>query len=140
VLLDADDDCPAELGSSLLARARSARPDKPVAEVLPKQEFEAWFLAAAASLGGRCGLPDGLTTPDDPEGIRDAKGWLTERRIDSLRYSPTADQAGHRLRRFWRLRRDHRRPTDDLACGPDGVLQMIVTQSWRGFIARIPGG
>lgn len=93
VLLDADDDCPAELGSALLARARTARSDKPIAVVLPKQEFEAWFLAAAASLGGRCGLPDGLTAPNEPEAIRDAKGWLTERRIDSLRYSPTADQA-----------------------------------------------
>lgn len=93
VLLDADDDCPAGLGPSLLARARSARPDKPVAVVLPKREFEAWFLAAAASLGGQCGLPDGLAAPDDPEGIRDAKGWLTRHRTDNLRYSPTVDQA-----------------------------------------------
>lgn len=93
VLLDADDDCPAELGPSLLARAQSARPDKHIAVVLPNREFEAWFLAAAASLGGLCGLPEELTPPNDPEGIRDAKGWLTRQRADGLQYSPTVDQA-----------------------------------------------
>jgi hypothetical protein len=93
VLLDADDDCPAHLGPSLLARARSSRPDKLVSVVLPKREFEAWFIAAAPSLAGRCGLPDDLETPDDPESIRDAKGWLTRRRTDGLRYKETIDQA-----------------------------------------------
>jgi Domain of unknown function (DUF4276) len=93
VLLDADDDCPANLGPSLLARARSARPDKLVSVVLPKREFEAWYLAAASSLGGRCGLPDNLVAPEDPEAIRDAKGWLSRQRTDGLKYSPTADQA-----------------------------------------------
>jgi Domain of unknown function (DUF4276) len=93
VLLDADDDCPANLGPSLLARARKARPDKLVSVVLPKREFEAWYLAGAASLGGRCGLPNNLVVPEDPEAIRDAKGWLTRQRTDGLRYKPTADQA-----------------------------------------------
>lgn len=93
VLLDADDDCPAELGPSLLARAQSARSDQAVAVVLPKREYEAWFLASAPSLSSHCGLADDLTAPDDPEGIRDAKGWLTERRVDGLQYSPTVDQA-----------------------------------------------
>ena len=93
VLLDADDDCPADLGPSLLARARSARSDKLVSVVLPKREFEAWFLAAAASLGGQCGLPEDLVAPEDPEAIRDAKGWLTRQRIDGVPYKPTVDQA-----------------------------------------------
>lgn len=93
VVLDADDDCPAQLGPSLLARAQAARPDKLVSVVLPNIEFEAWFIAAAGSLGGKCGLPDGLEVPDNPEGIRDAKGWLTARRTDGLQYSPTVDQA-----------------------------------------------
>jgi Domain of unknown function (DUF4276) len=93
VLLDADDDCPADLGPLLLARAKSARPDKLVSVVLPKREFEAWYLAAAASLSGRCGLPDNLVAPEDPEAIRDAKRWLTRQRTDGLPYKPTADQA-----------------------------------------------
>jgi hypothetical protein len=93
VLLDADDDCPAELGPALLARAQAARPDKSVAVVLPKREFEAWFIASASSLGGHCGLPHGLEIPGDPEAIRDAKGWIEDRRTDGLQYSPTVDQA-----------------------------------------------
>jgi hypothetical protein len=55
VLLDADDDCPAEYGPALLARAKAARPDKQVAVVLAMREFEAWFLAAAPSLAGQFG-------------------------------------------------------------------------------------
>jgi Domain of unknown function (DUF4276) len=92
VLLDADDDCPAHLGPTLLRRARAARPDKLVSVILPKREFEGWFLAAAASLSGQCGLPDDIVAPQDPEGIRDAKGWLSERRTDGLSYRPTVDQ------------------------------------------------
>jgi hypothetical protein len=34
ILIDADDDCPAMMGPSLLARARAARPDLPSAVVL----------------------------------------------------------------------------------------------------------
>jgi hypothetical protein len=56
VLIDADDDCPAHLGPALLARAREARSDVPVSVVLANREFEAWFLAAAPSLAGNCGL------------------------------------------------------------------------------------
>jgi hypothetical protein len=53
VLLDADDDCPAEYGPLLLARATAARPDQQVFVVLANREFEAWFLAAAPSLAGQ---------------------------------------------------------------------------------------
>ena len=56
VLIDADDDCPAELGPELLARAKRVRPDVPIGIVLAKYEFEAWFLASLESLGGRRGL------------------------------------------------------------------------------------
>src|SRR4051812_40708402 len=47
VLADADDDCPATLGPSLLSVAQTARPDRVVVVVLPNREFEAWFLASA---------------------------------------------------------------------------------------------
>src|SRR5207249_131651 len=56
ILLDADDDCPAELAPSLLARARQARSDFPVGLALAKCEYEAWFLAAAESLRGQRNL------------------------------------------------------------------------------------
>lgn len=93
VLLDADDDCPADLGPKLLARAHQARPDVPVSVVLPNKEFEAWFLAGASSLAGRYGFPADLAPPRDPESIRDAKGWLTHHRTDGPKYEPTVDQA-----------------------------------------------
>jgi len=64
VLIDADDDCPAQLGTDLLSRARAARGDKRIAVVLANREFEAWFLAAAASLAGQYGMPVDLCPPD----------------------------------------------------------------------------
>lgn len=64
VLLDADKDCPAVLGPDLLERARRARGDRMVRVVLAGAKYEAWFLAAAASIGGQCGLPEHIEAPD----------------------------------------------------------------------------
>jgi hypothetical protein len=93
VVLDADRDCPAKLGPELLARARSARPDKRVTVVLPKHEFEAWFLAAAPSIAGQHGFPADFQRPDDPEAPRDCKGQLTKARRKGWPYKETVDQA-----------------------------------------------
>ncbi|CAN3982856.1 DUF4276 family protein [Kitasatospora purpeofusca] len=92
-LIDADDDCPAELGPALLRRAVAVRPDRRVSVVLANREFEAWFLAAAPSLGGHAGMPPGLTVPGDHETRRDCKGWLTHHRTDGGQYRPRVDQA-----------------------------------------------
>jgi hypothetical protein len=93
VLIDADDDCPAEYGPDLLARAQRARPDKRIAVVLANKEFEAWFLAAAQSLAGKHGFPDPLPAPVDPEAHRDCKGLLTRARARNFPYKETIDQA-----------------------------------------------
>jgi hypothetical protein len=93
VVIDADDDCPASLGPSLLARAEAARPDRRTAVVLANREFEAWFLASAPSLGGRAGLAEHLEAPANSEALRDCKGWLTHHRRDGIRYRPRVDQA-----------------------------------------------
>ncbi|HEY7066266.1 MAG TPA: hypothetical protein VII06_32640 [Chloroflexota bacterium] len=77
VLIDSDDDCPAQLGPELLYRACLVRSELAIAVVLAKYEYEAWFLAAAESLRGVRGLSPTLIAPPQPEGIRDAKGWLT---------------------------------------------------------------
>lgn len=90
ILLDADDDLACELGPSLLARAERTRPDRAIGVALAVKEYEAWFLAAAASLRGLRGLPDHLEPPPEPERIRDAKGWLG--RQMSVPYSPPLDQ------------------------------------------------
>lgn len=91
VLLDSDDEAPCKLGPQLLERARRARSDLPLSVVCACREYEAWFLAAAASLRGECGLPADLTPPPNPEAIRDAKGWLGDRMLPHG-YSPRTDQ------------------------------------------------
>ena len=92
VLIDSDKDCPAELGPSLLERAKKARSDMFIAVVLAKMEFEAWFIAAAESLRGHRGLPIDLESPPNPEDIGDAKGWLERRMEGGRKYSETIDQ------------------------------------------------
>lgn len=92
VILDSDDDCPAELAPALLARTQSARSDLPSAVVLPNKEFESWFLAAAQSLRGRRGFPEDLESPAQPEAIRGAKEWLSNRARAGV-YSSNVDQA-----------------------------------------------
>ncbi|MBL7497324.1 DUF4276 family protein [Frankia sp. CNm7] len=109
VLLDADDDCPAALGPSLLARSQICRPDRRVSVVIANREFEAWFLAAAASLAGRRGLRTDLTTPADPERRRDCKGWLSAHRTDGHAYKPQVEPAPcRRLRGEHGAARNHR--------------------------------
>jgi hypothetical protein len=89
VLIDADNDCPKQLGPQLLARAISAHHDLPMAVVLAKREYEAWFLAAAESLRGQRGLPEDLSSPPHPERIQGAKEWLRDK---GMLYSETVDQ------------------------------------------------
>ena len=79
ILLDCEDDCPALLGPDLLCRARAVRADVAVGVFLAHREYETWFVAAAGSLQGVCGLPADLAPPGDPERYRDAKGWLSDR-------------------------------------------------------------
>jgi hypothetical protein len=94
VLLDSDDDCPAQLGPELRLRALKARGDLPIAVVLAKCEFEAWFLAVAESLRGKRGLRNDLQPPNSPEEIGDAKGWLNQQMERGQRYRETLDQPG----------------------------------------------
>lgn len=77
IILDCEDDCPRQLGPDLLRRAKACRPDVTIIVVLAYREFETWFLAAARSLRGVCGLPTDLEPPAHPESSRDAKGWLS---------------------------------------------------------------
>lgn len=96
ILLDADDDCPADLGASVLKRAQEVAPHRRVSVVLANREFESWFIAAAASLDG----VRGFTAPNqlvDAETPRNAKGWIEKHMEGS--YSEILDQPGftHKL-------------------------------------------
>lgn len=92
VLLDADTDCPATLSAQLLERGTIARADRTIRVVFAKIEYEAWFLAAAASIAGHRDLDPALVPPSDPEAISDAKGWLTTRMPTGRAYRETLDQ------------------------------------------------
>jgi hypothetical protein len=94
VIVDCDWEggCPAREGPALLGRAVKARADFPVSVILAKKEYESWFLAAAESLRGKRGLSNIIEGPPDPETIRGAKEWLSERMPHGFSYSETDDQ------------------------------------------------
>lgn len=121
ILLDCDDDCPANLGPALLARAKRARNDRRIGVVLAKREYEAWFLAAAASLAGHRGLPVDLLPPPNPEDIRNAKGWL-KNRMEGQCYSETTDQPA--LTAIFDL--DRARSADSFDKFKRTVLELII--------------
>jgi hypothetical protein len=91
VLLDADDDCPAQLALQILARAAECIAHRRVSVVLAKREFEAWFIAAAESLNGHRGFAFDPADWTDAETPRDAKGWLRQRIAGGV-YGETTDQ------------------------------------------------
>lgn len=90
ILLDADDDCPADLGRSILERAQRILPGHRISVVLANREYEAWFLAAARSLNGVRGLriDEEVATPD---AVRGAKEWIKARSVHH-RYGEITDQ------------------------------------------------
>lgn len=91
VLFDADDDCPALLGAEILERARAYVPHRRVSVVLANREYEAWFIASAASLHGYRGFVYKADEVVEAEAPRNAKGWI-EVRLSSQAYRETMDQ------------------------------------------------
>lgn len=91
ILLDADDDCPVELAADIAERAQSVAPGLWLSVVVARREYEAWFLAGAASLAGKRGLREDMEAPAEADSIRNAKGWLSER-IRTGRYHEVSDQ------------------------------------------------
>lgn len=91
VLLDADNDCPAELGQKILERAQACVPHRRISVVLANREYEAWFIAAAESLHGQRGFAFDPGEAIDPEAPRDAKGWI-KARMGGRVYGEITDQ------------------------------------------------
>ena len=91
ILLDADDECPAEIAPEILGRVNACIAHRPVSIVLAKREYEAWFIAAASSLDGRRAFSRAATVAIDAETPRDAKGWIGAR-IGGRAYSEITDQ------------------------------------------------
>jgi hypothetical protein len=91
VLLDADDNCPAELGKTIQRRAETYVPHRRVSVVLANREYEAWFIAAAESLASQRGFAYKPADAIDAEATRDAKGWI-KAHMGHGRYQETTDQ------------------------------------------------
>ena len=91
ILLDADDACPADLGRGIMERAKVHVPHRSVSVVVANREFEAWYIASAASLHGHRGFEFDPSNVVDPESPRDAKGWIRQR-MSSGTYGETTDQ------------------------------------------------
>ncbi len=91
VLLDADDDCPAERGAKILEQAQAQVPHRRISVVLACREYEAWFIAAAASLAGHRGFRFDPAERIAAEVPRDAKGWIKERMAHGT-YGEATDQ------------------------------------------------
>ena len=92
ILLDAENDCPAETAPEVLRRAQAARGDRAIRVVLATSEYETWFLAAADSIAGRHGIYALTEPPADPESIAGAKEWLRQRMPAGRRYRETLHQ------------------------------------------------
>lgn len=91
IVLDADDDCPAELGKQIYDRAQQYIAHRRLSVVLANREFEAWFIAAAHSLRGVRGFSPLPQEPVQAEVPRNAKGWIRER-MQNGTYSEILDQ------------------------------------------------
>lgn len=90
VLFDADDDCPVEL-VAMIKGWFANRPDINAFVVVSDKEFECWYIASAESLRGVRGLAGSAACPQNPDLIRDGKGWLGRQMPKG--YSETIDQA-----------------------------------------------
>ncbi|MFP4052547.1 MAG: DUF4276 family protein [Phycisphaerae bacterium] len=92
VSLDADESCPKKIAESIRRMVSGIRDDVRCEIVLPKMEFESWFLAALPSLATHRGLAP-HTVPDCPEGQQGAKQMISRLLFPpDQSYSETVDQ------------------------------------------------
>ena len=90
-IIDSDKMCPKIDSVPLLKRMESTRPDIPKSLVLAHRTFEAWYVAAAESLRGKCGLKEDFQTIDNLELGRGHKEYISDAKINGC-YNPVIDQ------------------------------------------------
>lgn len=132
VLMDADDDrdCPVTLARQFVERIEKHGIRHPLAIVFARREYEAWFLAsletiAGTDIGGRPGLPDGLTYEGDVEDIRGVKAWLSRHLPGTRIYKETEDQAPMTERIDFQRAAKRSRSFRRLDSGIDSLLKAI---------------
>lgn len=91
LILDADDDDPAEIEAALQERCHKAT-RLPTGVVVARREFEAWFLGSKDSLRGIRGIRTNANAPDKPEEIRGAKERLSRNMEGERIYNAVYDQ------------------------------------------------
>ncbi len=85
-------DCPFLEAEKLYQRARSIRENWPFKIAFLVKEFESLFLAEAKSASKVLALRQGIEFPENPEAVRDAKGWLSKAQPKGSAYKPTHHQ------------------------------------------------
>lgn len=97
ILMDAEEQCAMQLATDFSRRILAMGVRFPVATVIAKCEYEAWFLASletitGESFGNRQGLPVGLLYPGEVEERVGVKGWITRQLSEGRIYKETLDQ------------------------------------------------
>lgn len=126
IFLDADDDCPAQKGPEILAKASTVIPGTDIACVLAEREYEAWFLAAFDSLRTHLGLSADIPKPGHPERIRNAKGHLRE--LLGRSYNTIVDQPALTARMDFDEARKHAASFDKLCRDIERLCPMEQAQ------------
>ncbi len=128
-----NEDCAPALAHYLAERIQAMHLAKPVAVVVARWEYEAWFLASLETVGAVVGVSKGTAFEGDVEAERNAKGWIGRRLPPGQKYSETRDQvrmtacldlelAAQRSRSFRRLKHALEQLVD--ACLQD---ELVVT-------------
>ncbi len=114
ILLDADDDCPAELGPRVQQVAANQTVGIRLAVVIAKRMYETWLVAGAEGLIEH-GEIDASPIPENPESMGSPKRWLSQRMHRLGGYGETADMK--RLTGRFSIRQARRRaPSFDKLC------------------------
>ena len=132
VIIDADDDPPCILGPELLRQTARAFSHIPIWVELANKEFEAWFIAGIESLAGYRGIPSGIQRPEDPEDIRDAKGWLDKILEYGWSYSETIDQAKYAFHFDYRAASTHSRSLRRFISIIEGIIRRLQIMNTTG--------
>ena len=93
VLLDADNDCPVDLGQQLSQRSEQIGTKCPVRIVCARRSYESWFLASLDAVKGKSVIPDTAALSGDAEAVPNPKQWITALLPRGQAYKETTHQA-----------------------------------------------
>ena len=93
VLLDADNDCPVDLGQQLSQRSEQIGTKCPVRIVCARRSYESWFLASLDTVKGKSVIPDTAALSGDAEAVPNPKQWITALLPQGQAYKETTHQA-----------------------------------------------